>query len=357
MNKTYDEILIEMKNAYFNESGEIPEESSAVFKRLQAVASELFALSTYGDYIFKQGFIQTATKEYLDSHGELRGCVRKMASKSAGELLFSIDEASDEDIIIPQGTVCSVSGEPFLQYATDTDAVIKANTYNISVPATSLGYGEKYNVDADEITVMVNAPVGISRVTNPSAFISGSDEENDLVYRNRIINAYSCAPNGLGTKSMENTVMSFDFVNDCHISYSSAQERIDIVAIAKEGSFTSEQEQMIINSIPLKELLGTDIQIVQASPQNYSLVAEMNIRAGFDKNEIAEEVKDIIKSISSALRIGEELSLNRISKQLVKIDAISEFNIYSEDAYNEVIICDSNSYLHLNDLAVNCFDE
>jgi len=357
MNKTYDEILIEMKNAYFNESGEIPEDTSSVFKRLQAVASELFALSTYGDYIFKQAFIQTATKEYLDRHGEVRGCVRKTASKSTGELLFSIDEAVSEDILIPQGTVCSVSGEPFLQYATDRDAVIKANLCSVSVPAISLGYGEKYNAPADTITVMVNAPVGISRVTNPSAFISGCDEENDLPYRSRIINSYSATPNGLGTKSLEHTVMNFDFVKDCHISYSSANERIDIVAVAKEGSFTPEQEQMIMDSIALRELLGTDICLVQAVPQDYSVVAEVNIRAGFDKSAVTREVEDIIKSISSALRIGEELSLNRISKQLVKIDAISEFNVYSGDAYNEVIICDSNSFLHLNDLVVNCFDE
>ena len=357
MNKTYDDILIEMKKEYFEVSGQVLDDSSNVFKRLQAVASELFALSTYGDYIFKQAFIQTATGQYLDRHGQIRGCTRKTPSESTGILEFTVAEPVADDIIIPKGTVCSVNGKPFLQYATVGEAVIKAGSLSTSVSATSLGYGEKYNVLPNEITVMVNAPVGISSVTNTNAFISGCDEESDLAYRNRIICAYSSAPNGVGTKSIENVVMGYDCVKDCHVSYSGEHEGIEIVAIAKTGSFSKEQEKMIVESIALRELLGVDIIFSQAMPQNYSIVAEIKVRGGFDKKEVKAEVKDKIKTISSALRIGEELQLNRISKQLMNMDALSEYNIYSKEAYAEVIVCDSNKYLHLNDLVVNCFEE
>lgn len=357
MNTTYDDILTQMKNIYFDVSGQVLEDSSNVYKRIQAVASELFALSTYGDYIFKQSFIQTATGEYLDRHGELRGCVRKTASKASGVLEFALNEVSAEDIIIPKNTVCSVYGKPFLQYATDSEIMIKAGSLSATVGAVSLGSGEQYNVLPQEISVMVNAPAGISRVTNPNAFISGCDDESDLAYRNRILCSYSAATNNVGTKSLENIVMGLDFVKDCHISYSSQNERIEIVAIAKTGTFTKEQEEMIMNSIGIRELLGTEIKLMQAMPQNFSVVAEIKIRGGFDKNEVSDMVKDAIKSISSALRISEELSLSRISKQLINIDALSEFNIYSKEAYAEVIVCDSNSYLHLDDLVVNCFAE
>lgn len=357
MNKTYEEILANMKSAYFSESGDVPNENSPEYKRLQAVASELYALSTYGDYIFRQAFIQTASSECLDKHGQLRGCTRKTASKSKGKLVFSVAEPATEDIIIPKGTVCSVTSQPLLQYATQKQAVIKAGTYSVSVDAQSLGYGEKYNVGENEITVMVNAPVGITSVNNPQEFIGSSDEENDIAYRNRIMSVYRAAPNGIGVRAMENTICDFDFVKDCRISYSPARQRIEIVAVAKQGNFTAEQEKMIVNSVVLKELLGTEVCVIQANVRNYSLVAEVNVRLGFDKNEIKKEVEDIITASSASLRIGEALQLSKISKQLVKIDAVSDFNIYSEDAYNDVIICDSNSYLYLKDLAVNCFEE
>ena len=63
--------------------------------------------------------MQSATGEYLDRHGELRNCKRKSGTKASGILSFGINEASDTDIIIEKGTVCSKGENPLIQYITN----------------------------------------------------------------------------------------------------------------------------------------------------------------------------------------------------------------------------------------------
>ena len=104
LNRTYEQIVDEMLKAYFNESGQKPDKNSLEMKRIEAVASELYGLSCYGDFIFKQSFVQTATGEYLDRHGEIRDCARKEAFCATGWLDFYLDEPIEEDVEIPMGT-------------------------------------------------------------------------------------------------------------------------------------------------------------------------------------------------------------------------------------------------------------
>ena len=93
MKSTYNEILQNMKTAYNKELGREIAENSIDEKKLEAIASELYGLSCYGDFILKQAFVQTATGGYLDRHGALRDCKRKLGTKAKGTLTFGINEA------------------------------------------------------------------------------------------------------------------------------------------------------------------------------------------------------------------------------------------------------------------------
>lgn len=204
MKRTYEEILDSMKSAYFNECGFVVEKDSTTYKDYEILASELYSLSCYGDYIFKQAFVQSATGENLDMLGELRGCKRKTAAYAAGVLTFSASEVSEEDIVIPSKTVCSAAERPFIQFVTAEDAVIEAGQTQVSVNARAINTGYEYNVDSGSISVMVNAPAGVSSVTNIEAFDGGFSPEDDAHYRKRIINNYSITQNGINCTSYEN---------------------------------------------------------------------------------------------------------------------------------------------------------
>lgn len=357
MNKTYNEILEEMKCAYFNHCSQRSEDNQSVLKRLEAVASELYALSCYGDYIFKQAFIQTATGENLDRHAMVRNCERKTASKARGVLTFYVDEPSAEKIIISQNTVCSVENKPYIQFATLEKCEIDIGETSVSVNAQALDNGYAYNVEAGKINVLVNAPVGISRVENLSNFTGGYDEESDSSLRDRIMKNYSIKANGVNNQSVANSILLLDYVTDCNVSYNNWPGYITAVVATKDNSLSEEQTEEICKTIGLDELTGSLTDVVLAEPQSFSLVVEANVRAGFDKDEIKSKITDAVNEISSVCRIGRPLLLNTVSKKLISIEGISSFNVYSKDAYGEVIQCNIFNYLFLDDLVVNCFDE
>lgn len=357
MNKTYEEILEGMKNAYFSACSERVDENSAVSKRFEAVASELFALSCYGDYIFRQAFIQTATGGHLDEHGAVRNCLRKTASKAQGVLTFYVDEPALEKILIGKNTVCSAENSPYLQYATVEESMINAGETSVCVKAQALETGYDYNADAGEITVMVNAPVGVSGVRNESAFSGGYDDESDSSFRDRIMKHYSISANGVSTQSIENVVMMLDFVTDCYIPNAQNPGKIVAIVATKTNSLSSAQSEQIKNAIGISELTGADVDVQVAQLQNFSITVEADIRAGFNKEEIKNQIEDTVREFCSACRIGRALILNTISKKMLSLEGISSFNVYSNEAFGEVVPCESKSCLHLEKLVVNCFNE
>lgn len=357
MNKTYDDILVEMKNAYFKESKEKPDDNSSVMQRLKAVASELFALSCYGDYIFKQAFIQTAAGKQLDYHGAVRGCVRKTASPSMGMLTFYISEPLQEDIVIPSKTVCSSGEKNYIQFATLNEAVIKAGAISVSVPSQSLGNSQEYNVLEGDITVLVNAPAGISGVINADAFTGGCDEESDASFRKRIMQHYAFPANGVNAASVSNIIKNLDFVTDCFVTTGEVPGEILVVVKTKSNHLTDEQNEKIKKSVGISELVGAAVSIIAADSQDFSISIEVKVTSGYNKTEIEQQVHSLVREECSSLKIGESLSLNTISKQIIKLDGISTFNVYSKNALGEVVVCGSTSCLHLSELAVNCFDE
>lgn len=357
MNKTYEEILEDMKCTYFSVCGEKLDEYSKTARRFETVASELFALSCYGDYIYRQAFIQTATKDNLDRHGAVRNCERKRASSAQGILTFYIDEPSEEKIIVGKDTVCSVENLPYLQYATIRSGVIEPGETFVNIPAKALGTGYDYNVSAGDVTVMVNAPVGISGVRNSSDFAGGYDDESDSSYRDRIMKHYSISANGINAQSIANSVLLLDFITDCFIPDAQIPGRITAFVSTKDDMITANQVREVKNAIGIGEVTGASIDVQLAEPQSFSVVVEADIRAGFDKAQMKDRIENIIRESCSACRIGKPLMLNTVSKKLAVLSEISSFNIHSNDAYGEAVLCDSNRYLYLNNLAVNCFDE
>lgn len=89
MKSTYNEILQNMKAAYNKELGR-KLLKILLMKKLEAIASELYGLSCYGDFILKQAFVQTATGGYLDRHGALRDCKESLALKQRVRLHLAL---------------------------------------------------------------------------------------------------------------------------------------------------------------------------------------------------------------------------------------------------------------------------
>ncbi len=348
MKITYDDILNNMKIAFYNECGKNPENLGDISTRLSVVASEIYSLYCNMDYSNRQSFVQTAQGQYLDYHAQLRDMSRKSASKAIGELKFIVSTAIDEDILIPKGTICSVKDKPFIQFETDKDAVLRARSYFVKVPATALDVGDGYNIGVNMVTVLVNCPARIESVTNDEPFVGGNNVESDETLRKRLLNSFKVLPNGLNKQSIEDIVCSLDEVLDCNIyGVDTVNRRVNVCAKTIYGSIGYPLIQKIIDKLLALQMLGIEATVVNCSEKTVSL----NVIA----NANAQEVERYCKMYFEQLRIGERIDIISFRVWLSKyIDGIVD--IKSDDAVGQYITCNENQILTLGDIEVTPYE-
>lgn len=350
---TYNELLNNMQNYYFEKCGEKLDLNSPCGARVQAVASELFSLACFGDYILKQAFVQTATGEYLDNHAQLRDISRKMPTKSTGTLTFSVNEANAHDIVIPQNTVCCVTDSPYLQYATDEDAVLVAGELSVDVAATAIESGENHNTSAGTITTMVNPPASIAGVTNNVAFEGGFEQEFDSALRSRIISSYSVAPSGFNEQSLVDSVLTLDEVFDCKIYQIGSVLKVYIKG--KTTKVTPMLRDEVINKLYVPLLSGSTISVLGSPKQSISIVVEVHTKLGKTENMDAQ-IKQEIENITKGLRVGEDLKLSRIYSAVSAIEGVDYCEVTCPSAIGNVVNCNTGSYIYCNDYKVAYYE-
>lgn len=345
-----------MKSAYNDECVWDLEENSIQAKKLEAFASELYALSCYGDFIHKQAFVTTATGDYLNSHGIMRDCHRKYATSAYGNLTFSISSPVDEDINIQLFTICSSKNDPYLQFETIEEAVLKAGETSVEVPAMSLEKGEKYNVLVNEVTVMVNAPVGIESVYNSTAFTGGTDDESDESYRNRIKDSYATPHNGYNKKSIENRINQLDYILDCAVLNASEAGNVSIVVIPSDDGEINSHVDEIRDCVSVCDITGCVLNIKIAKVNLVSMSIDAYVSPTYDLEETKETITEKINKIFSEKKIGNSISVSKIMKELLSVEGVEDANIFSNQIINGIVFCDSDSYLKLHRLEVNAYE-
>ncbi len=351
---TYDNILQNMQNAFFEISGENAELLSDIGARFQAVASELFNLACYSEFIKKQAFVQTASGEYLDMHAEMRNMTRKTASKAYGEITFYAAEVSESDIEIPAGTICSAEGREYIQFETTESAVIPAGSESVTVPARALKSGSSYNAKANTVNVIVNPPGSISKAQNEYDFKGGNEEETDDALRKRLLRSYFVAPTGMSLKSMTDVVMKIDGVLDCNILRSDDNELLVYVR-TKNDALTQDIQSSIDNALLLATLTDSEVDISLAEEDEYSLNVSFIVNNS-NAEEAIEAVTKAIKTYTDSIRIGESIRLSDIESLASQAADIKNCIASSPNSTNGVIIGFPDTYLSAGEIVVQAYE-
>lgn len=310
---SYDAILKNMKNAYFEQTGENPDMQGDLGIRFKAVASQIFDMGVNADFVLKQSNWKKASGENLDAIAYGCGVVRKQPRKATGELTFYVDEATDSDIVIPKGTICSKFDESYLQYVTDSECVIYAGGRGTTVSATATHYGDQYNVDAETVTVMVNPPKMIDGVSN-SRFYGGGNLENDEELRERIAKAMGYPHNGICKEYLQNRIEQLDEILSVGIAYS--DEIMGVYCKTRDSQITQETRKAIDDMIGFCTYAGVDYFISVALPVDVDLYIEYT--GDCSSNDIEQAVKRYMKSLG----VGQNPSAMELEKLLHKdVDA------------------------------------
>lgn len=354
MNLTYNEILDEMKTAFMNEKGEPVKGLSDLEMRFRAVASEIYGVCTYGDFIMKQGFVQTASGEYLDRHAQLRSIERKTASFAKGKLTFSLYEALEHDVIVPKGSVCSAAGKPFIQFATDENAVIKAGETAVDVSATAISKGSESNAAEGTVTVMVNPPDYVYSVINAEKMTGGTDDESDEALRERILSSYSSVKNGVNADSIREMLLTLDEVTDAQLT-AGVESEVAICLKTKSGEISDELKNEISSLLGFFSFCGVSVSYIVPTELMFNVFAEVKALSGYDRAALEAAVKEKITQFCSSEKIGKSYSASAIASACSGIDGVEYIDIFASAKNSETVSCGTTEYLKLNNIEVSIY--
>lgn len=151
-------------------------EGSFFYDNLASVAEELEKGYTEQSKVLDNGFIDTATGNYLDRRCEEKDVIRKQATKATG----TVTVVGSNGATINKGD--KVASDT-LTFTVLEDGVITTDEIDIAVECDE--YGSSGNIPIGAIKYFPITIAGLNTVTNIQAFENGYDQENDEELKER----------------------------------------------------------------------------------------------------------------------------------------------------------------------------
>ena len=306
-------------------------------RRLFAEAQNAF-LTSYQNTAneqFKQRFLQYASGEVLDAHGESEGCIRLEKQKAKAIQRFSLSAAQRMNVVIPAGTKVTADSQKYFQ--TVEVAIIEAGKLYVDTIVEAVEGGADYNGYAiNQLNLLVDLIPYVSNVTNLEATYGGDngepypEEDNgvgDESYRERIKLVQSSKSTAGAESTYEYYAKSADAsIEDVKVTSPNPCE-VNILVLCKDGKVPDEE---ILNkveaAVTAKEVrpLGDRVTVSGVEPVSYDIefVYYMPID---EENAVVEFVEADGGAIDKYIawqseRIGRAINPDRLRADILKSD-------------------------------------
>lgn len=306
-------------------------------RRLFAEAQNAF-LTSYQNTAneqFKQRFLQYASGEVLDAHGESEGCIRLEKQKAKAIQRFSLSAEQRMNVVIPAGTKVTADSQKYFQ--TVEVAIIEAGKLYVDTIVEAVEGGADYNGYAiNQLNLLVDLIPYVSNVTNLEATYGGDngepypEEDNgvgDESYRERIKLVQSSKSTAGAESTYEYYAKSADAsIEDVKVTSPNPCE-VNILVLCKDGKVPDEE---ILNkveaAVTAKEVrpLGDRVTVSGVEPVSYDIefVYYMPID---EENAVVEFVEADGGAIDKYIawqseRIGRAINPDRLRADILKSD-------------------------------------
>ena len=300
---------------------------------IDTVAAELENLYNNNYEVYTAIYINTATGTDLDNKASDFGLTRLSAQASTGHLIFGRSFASNQDIVIPIGTLATTATSSVsnaTQFETIEYAILPAGGLTIRVAANARIAGADGNVGANGVVVLPSPPSGIDYVTNVVSFSGGYDEETDAQLRARIV-AYLNALQRANKDAVEGAAKSLADVVDAFI-----EENTPIKGFAtcwvcdSTGSATNTLLSQVQTVIGAYKPLGTSV--IARSPIVYPIDVEMwiKLKSGFAFPTIQATLEANITDWFNAKGIGDDINRSELLSVIQGVNGVSSVDLNTE---------------------------
>ncbi|HIS61456.1 MAG TPA: baseplate J/gp47 family protein [Candidatus Scybalomonas excrementigallinarum] len=298
-------------------------------------------------------FPQFAWGDWLDLHGDGCGLKRREATKASGYVTLT----GENGVEIAAGTV-------FCTPATDTNSSVEFESTELvvvsegiaKVPISAVQTGIYSNVAAGSITLALKPITGIYSIINEFAVTGGTEEEEDDVFRERIMDANA----NKGTSYIGNVsdyrrwAMEVAGVGSVTIvpTPDGVGGKVKIIVVDANGQPANESilkevyDHIMAPNDPLDRLApaGASIEVVAPTTGN------INYSANIALNEMGniETVKtEFISSLAEYYEVAKKegvLRYSRVYAILSNTTGVKDFNSLKIDGNTENLVIDKESF-------------
>ena len=283
------------------------------------------------DYAAKQNLLAYAEGDYLDHLGALLEVTRLEASKAMTTLKFTLSEAQESVVTIPEGTRVSAGGGDII-FATTETAEISAGDTEALITAECTTAGSQGNgFVIGQLKKLVDPFPFEMSVINSTETYGGSDDENDENFRERI----QIAPESFSVAGPRG---AYEFY-----ARSAHQDIIDVAVVGPpdiQAGYVRIYPLMRNGELPSREVLDTVLSICNAddvrpltdcvsvhSPEvvNYAL----NVKYFIDRAK-ATQSTELQASVEASVRewvtwqrskLGRDLNPSELNHQMIAAGA------------------------------------
>jgi uncharacterized phage protein gp47/JayE len=304
----------------------------------------------YVDWIAQQAVPFTASGEFLESWGAMKGVYRNQATRASGQVTFPATNGT----VVPSGTqLVRGDGKTFTTTASATAAssvVIVAATADAD-PAGLLGaFG---NTDAGSVMSLGQAIAGVqSSGTVTTAFTGGADLESDASLRTRVLLAYQnpphggdaddyvnwalavpgvtrawCVPHGYGA----GTVQMFVMLDDAQAAHGGFPQGTNGVATGETRDTVATGDQLTVANyiFPLQPVTAL-VYVLAPTPNTVNFtIAGISGASTDTKNAIAAAITGVFRQYGSIGSGSTTVQLSYIEAAIAAIPGTAGFVITS----------------------------
>ncbi|MBQ8831363.1 MAG: baseplate J/gp47 family protein [Oscillospiraceae bacterium] len=340
--KTANEIFEEMKAVFEEKSGYAVSDGCDMAVRMYAAAAQTEALYIYADWTLRQSFPQSAEGQYLDSHALARGIVRKEGSKAAGELVFFVNSAAVNDILIPAGTVCMTADG--VSFVTLDSSIIPEGEKICTVKAQALSVGTQGNAAKRTVNYMTDAPGGVEGCTNTYAFTGGEDEESDDELRARIMDSYRGLSNGANAAWYKKKALEVDGVAAATVvPCARGVGTVDVIITAEDGVPSAELIANVQSALEAEREICVDVSVYAPETVSLSIAAEVKVKAGYEPSAVLQNVKTSLEEMFGGGILGRKVYCAEICDRIYHTEGVESYRLTAPDfdyaAPENVLLC------------------
>lgn len=324
-NQTKEAILERMRKA--SPEGIDTRQGSITYDLLSPAAIELAHAYIALDQVLKFGFASSEQpSEFLDLRAGEFGITRRPSVQAEGKIIFT----GDEGTILRKGILVSTDEEEAIVFVTTEDGTIKQGTATIK--ATAVLGGNRGNVDAGRIKLVLGNLSGVISVTNPEEFKNGAETESDESLLVRYFDRVRRPATSGNVWHYRQWAMEVRGVGDVKVFPTWNGGGTVKLSILSEDKREPNEEiiEAVKKAVDERRPVGANVTVSPAKEVKINVSARITLTSGAKLEEVKVQFASKLEHFLADLAFKTNIvSYNRIFGLLLDIEEVTDFKEFS----------------------------